>query len=163
MFFLTLSLSVSSQASSFPRIKLLTVNGQTVKTNVDGQKVTVITVDTFAQMSYADARKVLRDLKLKQLSDSLVAAYEIKDSLNMDKISILEKKITFYEERVSNNDWVVRSYVEMVEKDLLIRKKLQDTITEQKRELIKQRRLKTLGFIGCAVLPVTVLITMLSL
>lgn len=109
-------------------------------------------------MSLADAKFILTDLLDKQVGDSLIHAYQVSDSLQnvtitlqLDKIRLLAEKNNNLVSINDNNQLIINNK----DAEILL---LNDTIKKQKREILKQKILKVIGFSAAIALPITVLI-----
>lgn len=112
-------------------------------------------------MNLADAKIILTDLYNKQISDSLVTIYSVRDSLNSSNIKLLKTELDLYKEKCGNYDIILKNNSKMVsDKDAEIGV-LNQTIKDQKKEIRKQKFLKIVGFTAAVVLPITTLILML--
>lgn len=114
--------------------------------------------DTLIQMSLADAKFILSDLLDKQVVDSLLTTYQVSDSLQNITISLQLEKIRLLAEKnknlvsINDNNQLI---INNKDAEILL---LNDTIKKQKREILKQKILKVIGFSAAIVLPITVLI-----
>jgi hypothetical protein len=136
----------------------LTFQGHTQTTLKEGKVRTIVNNgDTLIVMSVADAKKILIDVLDYEILDSLYQEYKFKDSLNTKRLGMkdsiivkLNKQIVIKDEIIFNKDSIIDNTNETV--------KIKDEIIADKdREIGKQKRLKSLGFIGCVVLPILVL------
>ena len=94
----------------------------------------------------------------REVADSLVNVYKTRDSINKNTIELQVKEIRAlqqkgfnYEQQVANLDKISKN------KDTEI-EKLNKSLEDEKKATKKQRRLKNLGFVGCVVLPIIVLL-----
>jgi exonuclease VII small subunit len=114
--------------------------------------------DTMISMHYEDARILLEDVLNYQYTDSILTLYKQKDSLNNEQIVMyketlvsLTTKVENLETMNNNLDSVIVNYEKEIEyKD--------DTIKQQKQEIIKQKTLKLVGFAGSIILPILTLL-----
>lgn len=114
--------------------------------------------DTMIQMNLADAKIILNDLFDKQVSDSLVDIYSVRDSLNMVKVNLLKSEVDTYKEKCGNYSIMISNFTKLiVNKDTEI-SLLNQIIKDQKKEIRKQKILKILGFTAAVVLPITTLL-----
>ena len=117
--------------------------------------------DTMVVMTYSDAKVLLRDVLYYEYVDSLYMEYKERDSLNTNTIVIQKNILDGYVQKVTNiklmndnlNLVLSNKNSELTLKD--------DIIKQQKKEIRKQKILKTLGFIGSVVLPIVVVILIL--
>lgn len=124
---------------------------QTIKTIVDSKG------DTLIQMSISDAKFILKVLLQKEINDSLLIFYTVKDSVNQNIIMIYQDKINLLIQIVANLETKINVLEEILaNKDKEI-KILNTTIKEQEKEITKQKVLKFLGFSGCLILPLLTL------
>ena len=114
--------------------------------------------DTIIQMKLDDAKIILADVLDREVADSLVNVYKTRDSINKNTIELQVKEIRAlqqkgfnYEQQVANVDKISKN------KDTEI-EKLNKSLEDEKKATKKQRRLKNLGFVGCVVLPIIVLL-----
>lgn len=114
--------------------------------------------DTLIQLKLSDAKLILAEVLDKEVADSLVNVYMFRDSLNKSTIELQVKEIRAlqqkgfnYNQQVANLEKIVGNKDEELEK-------LNEIIKFQKKEIRKQKRLKTLGFVGAIVLPILVLL-----
>lgn len=114
--------------------------------------------DTLVQMKLADAKIILSELLDKDIVDSLLLTYQKNDSLKNITITIQLNKI---------NDLIKKNVNHILidtNNKLIIKNKgneislLNNTIKQQKREIIKQKVLKIIGFTIAVVLPILVLL-----
>ncbi len=114
--------------------------------------------DTIIQMKLDDAKIILADVLDREIADSLVNVYKTRDSLNKSTIELqvkeiraLQQKGLNYEQQVVNLEKITKNKDTEIE---ILNKSLDD----EKKATRKQRRLKNLGFVGCVVLPIIVLL-----
>lgn len=114
--------------------------------------------DTLVQFHIKDAKKLLADVLDKKIVDSLVNVYMERDAINkntidlqVSQIKLLQQKSVNQEQQIANLDKIISNKDEEVGI-------LNNVVEEQKKEIRKQKRLKTLGFIGSVVLPILVLL-----
>ncbi len=114
--------------------------------------------DTLVQFHIKDAKKLLADVLDKKIVDSLVNVYMERDAINkntidlqVSQIKLLQQKSVNQEQQIANLDKIIANKDEEVGI-------LNNVVEEQKKEIRKQKRLKTLGFIGSVVLPILVLL-----
>jgi hypothetical protein len=114
--------------------------------------------DTLVQFHIKDAKKMLADILDKKIVDSLVNVYMERDAINkntidlqVSQIKLLQQKSVNQEQQIANLDKIIANKDEEVAI-------LNNVVEEQKKEIKKQKRLKTLGFVGSVVLPILVLL-----
>src|SRR5476649_1401836 len=69
--------------------------------------------DTLVQMSLADAKILLTDIYDKQISDSLVDVYMLRDSINTSRVFLLKREVDLYKEKCGN-------YIAMIGNDTIV-------------------------------------------
>lgn len=137
-----MALQVRSQTISTPRVQTLV--------NSKG--------DTLIQMSLADAKILLADVLQKQVADSIIAQYEAMDSLQVVTINLKDAEIKALNEKYKNSEEMVKNLnTILANKDTEIAT-LNGVIKKQKREIIKQKVQKIIGFTAAVALPILVLI-----
>lgn len=131
---------------------------QTISIKDNRVTAVVINGDTLIQFKLSDAKIILADVLEKQKLDSLVRYYEINDSLKDVTVgfqfSMLRDMQTKSELqiKVANN---LNDIITNKDKEILL---LNETIKKQKKEIIKQKVLKIMGFTAAIVAPIIVLI-----
>jgi len=111
-------------------------------------------------MTLADAKIVLSDLYNKQISDSLIEVYMIRDEINTSTISLLKTDVDLYIKKCNNLNIIINNDTKIIDnKDTEIAL-LNETINTQKKEIIKQKVLKIMGFTAAVVLPITTILLM---
>lgn len=121
---------------------------------------TVVTAqgDTLVQFQIKDAKKLLADVLDKKIVDSLVNVYMLRDGLQKNTIDLQVTQIKAMQQKSDNQAQQVINLEKMIankDEEVTI---LNNTIEDQKKEIRKQKRLKTLGFVGAIVLPILVLL-----
>lgn len=121
---------------------------------------TVVTAqgDTLVQFQIKDAKKLLADVLDKKIVDSLVNVYMLRDGLQQNTIDLQVSQIKAMQQKSDNQAQQVINLEKMIankDEEVAI---LNNTIEDQKKEIRKQKRLKTLGFVGAIVLPILVLL-----
>lgn len=135
-----------SQTSSTPRVQTLV--------NSKG--------DTLVQMSLVDAKVLLTDLLSKAYSDSLVAEYEKRDSIQHNTIILQKAELDLMKVKFDNQKTISENLEQVLaNKDKEI-KDLNDVIKKQKKEIRKQKALKIVGFVAAVVLPITTFLFMVK-
>lgn len=116
--------------------------------------------DTMVTMHYEDARILLRDVLYYEFTDSLLSEFRERDELNTKTITFQKEAIEKLTQKTINLDSIVSNLEQVIEnKDGMLELK-EDVINQQKKEIRKQKFLKTLGFIGTVVVPIIVLIAL---
>jgi len=137
-----MALQAHSQTTSIPRVQAIV--------NTKG--------DTLIQMSLADAKLVLSDVLQKQVADSIISAYEKTDSLQVVTINLKDAEIAALNEKYKNSEEMVKNLnTILTNKDTEI-ETLNGVIKKQKREILKQKIQKIIGFTAAVALPILVLI-----
>jgi len=109
-------------------------------------------------MSLADAKLVLSDVLQKQVADSIISAYEKTDSLQVVTINLKDAEIAALNEKYKNSEEMVKNLnTILTNKDTEI-ETLNGVIKKQKREILKQKIQKIIGFTAAVALPILVLI-----
>lgn len=121
---------------------------------------TVVTAqgDTLVQFKIKDAKKLLADVLDKKIVDSLVNVYMLRDGIQKNTIDLQVSQIKAMQQKSDNQAQQVINLEKMIankDEEVAI---LNNTIEDQKKEIRKQKRLKTLGFVGAIVLPILVLL-----
>ena len=121
---------------------------------------TVVTAqgDTLVQFKIKDAKKLLADVLDKKIVDSLVNVYMLRDGIQKNTIDLQVSQIKAMQQKSDNHAQQVINLEKMIankDEEVTI---LNNTIEDQKKEIKKQKRLKTLGFVGAIVLPILVLL-----
>ena len=121
---------------------------------------TVVTAqgDTLVQFQIKDAKKLLADVLDKKIVDSLVNVYMLRDGLQKNTIDLQVSQIKAMQQKSDNQAQQVINLEKVIankDEEVTI---LNNTIEDQKKEIRKQKRLKTLGFVGAIVLPILVLL-----
>jgi hypothetical protein len=134
-------------------------HSQTISKNKP-RVTTVVTTqgDTLIQFHIKDAKKILADVLDKKIVDSLVNVYVLRDSLQKNTIDLQVSKIKVMQQKSDNQAQQVINLEKIIankNEEVAI---LNNTIEDQNKEIKKQKRLKTLGFIGSIVLPILVLL-----
>ena len=116
--------------------------------------------DTLVIMNLDDAKLILSDLLEYEVVDSLLTVYKEKDSLNTQTITLqkdvivkLTQKNENYEEQLHNFDVLLKNKSEELRLN-------EDIITQQKKEIRKQKFLKFLGIGGSILLPILTFLIM---
>ena len=137
-----MALQTHSQTTLTPRVQTLV--------NAKG--------DTLIQMSLADAKIILSDVLQKQVADSIIAAYEKSDSLQIVTINLKDAELKALQDKFTNNEAIVKNLnTTLTNKDTEIAT-LNGVIKQQKREIFKQKVQKIIGYTAAVALPILVLI-----
>lgn len=112
--------------------------------------------DTILSMRMEDARGILSDVLQKEILDSLVIQYEIKDSLNIGQISILKSQILELIGKSSEQNDQIETLNLLINNSLAEIKIKNDIISQQKKKIRKNVMQKWI-FIGTSiVLPAVI-------
>jgi hypothetical protein len=117
--------------------------------------------DTMVVMSINDAKIILEDVLKYEYTDSLLSVYKEKDSLQTNTINIQKEVLMNMGKEKINLEGIISNLegvIENKEGELLLK---DDIIKQQKKEIRKQKFLKTLGFSGSIILPILVLLAIL--
>lgn len=114
--------------------------------------------DTLIQFKLNDAKIILAEILDKEIADSLVNVYMERDAININTIKLQISQIKLLQQKSENqNQQIINLEKILSNKDTEIIT-LKKIVEENKKEVKKQKRLKNLGFIGCVVLPILILI-----
>jgi len=141
----------------------LQMNCQTTSKNIKTVQFVKVNGDTLIQMSLDDAKIVLNGLMRSEISDSLIKAYEIKDSISMNTIKLQDIENTLLKAKSSNQEKIIENYAKIIENkddELNISKYI---VQQQKKEIRKQKIIKKISLVGNVVLPVVTLFTIIGL
>lgn len=114
--------------------------------------------DTLIQMSLADAKIILADVLQKQIADSIIAEYEVKDSLQNVTITLQKQEIEAMRIKCDNTEEMVRNLNQILNNKDKEVKLLNEIIKKQKREIFKQKVQKIIGYSAAVVLPILVIL-----
>jgi len=118
----------------------------------------VVNNDTFIQMKLNDAKVVLRYILDAEIADSLIKVYTLRDSINSNIIALQVNNIHDLQAKCANRDEKVTNLNTLLNnKDIEIAD-LNNIIKKQKKEIRKQKIIKTLALVGDVVLPVATLL-----
>lgn len=108
-----------------------------------------------------DAKILLEDVLHYEYTDSLLAVYKERDSLNTKTINLQKEVLMKMGEEKINLEKMNSNLEEMIKnKDTELGLK-DDIIKDQKKEINKQKTLKILGFAGSVILPIITIIAIL--
>ena len=114
--------------------------------------------DTVVQMSLTDAKVILASVLDKEVGDSLLSVYMLRDSLNTNTMMLQLQIIRDLQLKSSNQTQLADNLNQIIaDKDIEL-SDLQDIIKQQKKEIRKQKILKIVGFTSAAVLPVATIL-----
>ena len=114
--------------------------------------------DTLIQMSLADAKTVLSNVLSKAYSDSLVAIYQTRDSIQNNSIILQRNEIKLLNDKFNNEKTITENLNKILNNKGNEISILNDIIKKQKREIRKQKILKVIGFTAAVVLPIITII-----
>lgn len=112
--------------------------------------------DTILSMRMEDARGILSDVLQKEILDSLVIQYEIKDSLNIGQISILKSQILELIGKSDEQNDQIETLNLLINNSLAEIKIKNDIISQQKKKIRKNVTQKWI-FIGTSIVLPAVL------
>lgn len=113
--------------------------------------------DTLIQFHIEDARILLVDVLDKQVLDSIVEVYKVRDSISQNQIQLYVKDVRLLQEKSANKDTEnanLNTIIGLRNTEIAI---LNETIKQDKKEIRKQKFYKVLGIIGAIALPILVL------
>lgn len=139
---------------------LLPIHSQTISRG-EIQEIVNSNGDTLVIMHLEDARIILNDLLEYEITDSLLTVYKEKDSLNTNTVSLQKDVIFKLVEKSENQQYQIENFQEILDNKNEELDFKEDTITQQKKEIRKQKLLKLVGFTGSIILPILTLIALL--
>jgi peptidoglycan hydrolase CwlO-like protein len=113
--------------------------------------------DTLIQFHIEDARILLVDVLDKQVLDSIVEVYKVRDSISQNQIQLYVNDVRLLQEKSANKDTEnanLNTIIGLRNTEIAI---LNETIKQDKKEIRKQKFYKVLGIIGAIALPILVL------
>lgn len=113
--------------------------------------------DTLIQFHIKDARILLVDILDKQVLDSIVEVYKVRDSISQGQIQLYVKEVRLMQEKSANKDQENANLNKIIELRNSEISELNETIKQDKKEIRKQKFYKVLGIIGAIALPILVL------
>lgn len=115
--------------------------------------------DTLVEMHYQDAKILLEDVLHYEYTDSLLIEYKKRDSLNGKKITLQKSKIDALNQKTQNLEEMVSNFENIIRnKDKEIALK-EDEITSLKKEVVKQKILKVVGFSTAVIFSILTLLS----
>ena len=114
--------------------------------------------DTLIEMKLSDAKIVLDELLDKPIVDSLLEIYTAKDSINANIISLQVKEIEKLQTKCKNQTLGLTNLGEIIANNSVEVNDLNDVIKQQKKEILKQKIMKVMGFTAAVVLPITIIL-----
>lgn len=109
-------------------------------------------------MKLADAKIILAEILDKEIADSLVNVYMERDAINTSTIQIQIKEIKAYQAKSLNQQEQIsnlNSIIKIKDDELVV---LNKVVSDQKKEIRKQKTYKVFGFIAAVILPIVVLL-----
>ena len=141
----------------------LQVDCQTTSKSIERIKYVKINGDTFIQMSLEDAKVILKGVLDSEIADSLINIYTFRDSVNSGIISMQIEEIRLLQEKSSNQEMLSNNLEEILDNKDSEVALLNKIIIDQKKQIRKQKFIKTLALIGDVALPVITLFVILGL
>ena len=135
----------------------LQVDCQTTSKSIERIKYVKINGDTFIQMSLEDAKVILKGVLDSEIADSLINIYTFRDSVNSGIISMQIEEIRLLQEKSSNQEMLSNNLEEILDNKDSEVALLNKIIIDQKKQIRKQKFIKTLALIGDVALPVITL------
>ena len=115
--------------------------------------------DTLIQIKSSDTKIILKDVSHKQVMDTVVKAYIVRDTLQ-NSIATLEVNVSKNLEKLpdkdKNKDIILNNLNKVVEKKDNEITKLNDVVKKQEKEIKKQKFLKLTAYVSGVILPVMV-------
>ena len=141
----------------------LQVDCQTTSKSIERIKYVKINGDTFIQMSLEDAKVILKGVLDSEIADSLINIYTFRDSVNSGIISMQIEEIRLLQEKSSNQEMLSNNLEEILDNKDSEVALLNKIIIDQKKQIRKQKFIKTLALIGDVALPVITLFVIIGL
>ena len=116
------------------------------------------TGDTLIEMTLADAKTILIDVVGKQRSDSIISVYVQRDSISSSIIALQKSEIKLLQQKAMNDGLLVNNLDVVVANNNKIVSDLNDVIKQQKKEILKQKFLKVVGFTAAVAIPILMII-----
>lgn len=113
--------------------------------------------DTLIQFHIKDARILLVDVLDKQVLDSIVEVYKVRDSISQNQIQLYVKDVRLLQEKSANKDKENANLNKIIELRNTEIADLNKTIKQDKKEIRKQKFYKVLALISAIALPILVL------
>ena len=141
----------------------LQVDCQTTSKNIERIKYVKINGDTFIQMNLEDAKIILKGVLDSEIADSLISIYTFRDSVNSSIITMQIEEIRLLQEKSLNQEMLSNNLEEILNNKDSEVALLNKIIADQKKQIRKQKVIKTLALIGDIALPVITLFVILGL
>ena len=117
--------------------------------------------DTVIQMNLSDAKIILKSVLEKEINDTLLDAYTVIDSLNKNKITLLFDKIQTLQIEKKNLTEMLANLNNIINNLKSETNMLNSVVKQQKKEIKKQKIIKTFALIGDVALPVATLLVII--
>ena len=137
------------------------MNCQSISTSTSKVQCVVVNNDTLIQMKLSDAKIVLGYILDGEIADSIVNVYKVRDSINTDIISMQLNQIQALQTKCANRDEKIKNLDTLLKNKDVEVADLNATIKQQKKEIRKQKIIKTLALVGDVVLPVATLLVVI--
>jgi len=134
------------------------MNSQTI--SIEGKRVSTFVTekgDTLVIMNHKDAKVLLEDVLHYEYSDSLLAVYKERDSLNTNIITLQKGAIVKLAIKEMNFENIIANLNKIIANNKTEVELKDKTIKEQKKEIRKQKFYKIIAIIGGAALTVLAL------
>ena len=139
-------------------LTVLPMNSQTI--SIEGKRVSTFVTekgDTLVIMNHKDAKVLLEDVLHYEYSDSLLAVYKERDSLNTNIITLQKGAIVKLAIKEMNFENIIANLNKIIANNKTEVELKDKTIKEQKKEIRKQKFYKIIAIIGGAALTVLAL------
>lgn len=117
--------------------------------------------DTLVIMNLEDAKIILSDLLEYEIVDSILTVYKEKDSLNQKTITLQKEVIFKLMDKSDNQQEQIDNFKKIINNKNEELGYKDETLSQYKKELRKQKFLKFLGFGGSVLLPIITLVILL--
>jgi hypothetical protein len=136
----------------------LQIRSQTLSPNQSVKTLVTPQGDTLIQMNIQDAKVILTLLKECEITDSLVTIYKIDSIDKSNKLDIQSETIKLLQSKDTNNIKIIDNLNTLVVNKNTEIGGYKSDIVKKDKEIKMQKTLKTVGFIGCVVLPILTLL-----
>jgi hypothetical protein len=109
--------------------------------------------DTLIQMKVQDAKVILTKLKECEITDSLVTLYKFETLDKTNMLNIKSETIKTLQLKDTNNLKIIKNLNKSIENKNVEIKGYKSDINKKDKQIKVQKTLKTIGFIGCIILP----------
>jgi hypothetical protein len=110
-----------------------------------------------------DAKVILKGVLDGEIADSLLDVYILRDSLNTSTIELQVSEIRLLQEKSRNQETLAENLKTIIDNKDTEVGNLTQIIKDQKKQIRKQKVIKTLALIGDVALPVITLFVILGL